>query len=133
MSLNRYERKKQINLCIRSFSEFLKKSPSHEKYQLVIAGGYDERIPENIEHHKELKKLTESLSISDKVIFKFSITNSERKELLSLAQALLYTPENEHFGIVPVEAMYMKCPVIACNTGGPKESIIHQETGFLLP
>ena len=46
---------------------------------------------------------------------------------------MLYTPENEHFGIVPVEAMYMKCIVIACNSGGPLESVAHQKTGFLLP
>ena len=46
--------------------------------------------------------------------------------------ALLYTPENEHFGMVPVEAMFMKRPVIACNSGGPLESIEDQETGFLL-
>lgn len=45
---------------------------------------------------------------------------------------LLYTPENEHFGIVPVEAMHMGCIVIACNSGGPLESIDHAKTGFLL-
>ena len=26
-------------------------------------------------------------------------------------------------GIVPVEAMYLECPVIACNSGGPMESV----------
>lgn len=53
--------------------------------------------------------------------------------MLENTQILLYTPENEHFGIVPVEAMYMKCIVIACNSGGPLESVAHQQTGFLLP
>jgi len=37
--------------------------------------------------------------------------------------ALIYTPTNEHFGIVPLEAMYMEKPVIACNSGGPTETI----------
>ena len=46
---------------------------------------------------------------------------------------LLYTPENEHFGRVPLEGMYNGCVVIACNSGGPTESIVHSETGFLLP
>ncbi len=45
---------------------------------------------------------------------------------------LLYTPENEHFGIVPVEAMYMGNIVIACNSGGPLETVDHEKTGFLL-
>ena len=48
------------------------------------------------------------------------------------AKAVLYTPSGEHFGIVPVEAMYMKCCVIAVNSGGPKESIVDGETGFLV-
>jgi alpha-1,3/alpha-1,6-mannosyltransferase len=45
---------------------------------------------------------------------------------------LLYTPANEHFGIVPIEAMHLGCVVIACNSGGPLESIEDGETGFLL-
>jgi alpha-1,3/alpha-1,6-mannosyltransferase len=53
--------------------------------------------------------------------------------LLENTQILLYTPENEHFGIVPVEAMYMGCIVIACNSGGPLESVDDKVTGFLLP
>lgn len=28
--------------------------------------------------------------------------------------------------------MYMECTVIACNSGGPLESIVHGETGYLL-
>jgi alpha-1,3/alpha-1,6-mannosyltransferase len=45
---------------------------------------------------------------------------------------LLYTPENEHFGIVPVEAMYCGCIPLACNSGGPTESIKDGVTGYLL-
>lgn len=48
---------------------------------------------------------------------------SERCSLLKHSLCLLYTPENEHFGIVPVEAMYCQTPVIACNSGGPLESV----------
>ena len=45
--------------------------------------------------------------------------------------AVLYTPSNEHFGIVPLEAMAAGRPVIACNSGGPRESVRHGETGYL--
>ena len=37
----------------------------------------------------------------------------------------------EHFGIVPLEAMAHSRPVIACNSGGPRESVQHGLTGFL--
>jgi alpha-1,3/alpha-1,6-mannosyltransferase len=39
--------------------------------------------------------------------------------------------QNEHFGIVPLEAMAAEKPVVACNSGGPKESVKHAATGFL--
>ena len=43
---------------------------------------------------------------------------------------MVYTPQNEHFGIVPLEAMARGCPVIACNSGGPLETVVHTQTGF---
>ena len=52
--------------------------------------------------------------------------------LLEHTKILLYTPENEHFGIVPVEAMYMGCIAFACNSGGPLESVKDGVTGFLM-
>ena len=45
---------------------------------------------------------------------------------------MLYTPTNEHFGIVPVEAMYCERPVIATNTGGPLETVKNEVTGYLV-
>lgn len=39
--------------------------------------------------------------------------------------------QDEHFGIVPLEAMAAQKPVIACNSGGPVETIRHEVTGFL--
>ena len=99
---------------------------------LVIAGGWDERVAENVEHEQELRKLAEDYQISDKVVFLKSISNDERLLLLENTKVLLYTPENEHFGIVPVEAMHMGCIVIACNSGGPLESVSDGETGYLL-
>ena len=62
-----------------------------------------------------------------------SISNDQRILLLENTKVLLYTPENEHFGIVPVEAMYMGCIALACNSGGPLESVEHGRTGYLMP
>jgi alpha-1,3/alpha-1,6-mannosyltransferase len=43
----------------------------------------------------------------------------------------VYTPQREHFGIVPLEAMALACPVIACKSGGPTETVLHTCTGYL--
>ena len=60
-----------------------------------------------------------------------SFSDEDKTELLRLAAAVVYTPQREHFGIVPIEAMAAHRPVIACASGGPLESIKHGETGFL--
>lgn len=96
-----------------------------------MAGGYDERVTENKEHYLELRLLCDKLGINDDVTFLRSISDSQKRILLRHCDCLLYTPDKEHFGIVPIEAMYMKCPVIACNSGGPLETVVDGKTGYL--
>lgn len=55
----------------------------------------------------------------------------ERDALLARADALLYTPDREHFGIVPIEAMNAGTPAICVASGGPLETILHGLSGFL--
>jgi alpha-1,3/alpha-1,6-mannosyltransferase len=71
------------------------------------------------------------------VLFLLNFTTFQRTALLQSASTivLLYTPENEHFGVVPVEAMVCGVPVLACNSGGPMESVLdnppEERTGWL--
>ena len=55
-SLNRYERKKNINLAIEAYADLLAKNgklkEGKDRVDLVIAGGYDIKVAENIEHKK---------------------------------------------------------------------------------
>ncbi len=147
VSLNRYERKKNIELALESLKYVKTKLVTKSKILLVIAGGYDLRVAENVEYLEELCKKSESLGLTYvnsglssmntelppncDVIFRCSISNQERQALLTNSTALIYTPSNEHFGIVPLEAMYCKTPVIAVNNGGPLETIVDNQTGFL--
>lgn len=55
----------------------------------------------------------------------------QRTLLLAACQAVVYTPQHEHFGIVPLEAMAHQRPVIAVNNGGPTESVVSGVTGYL--
>ncbi|KAH1222915.1 Alpha-1,3/1,6-mannosyltransferase ALG2 [Glycine max] len=94
-------------------------------------GGFDKRLKENVEYLEELKDLAEKEGVSNKIRFITSCSTAERNELLSECLCVLYTPKDEHFGIVPLEAMAAYKPVIACNSGGPVESIKNGVTGFL--
>lgn len=123
-------------------------------------GGYDPRLEDNIRTLNGLVERTQSSNLSFNVItppqskiaapsftgstanepdvlFLLNFTTSQRSALLqsSSTLALLYTPANEHFGIGPVEGMICGLPVLACDSGGPTESILdrppEQRTGWL--
>ncbi|KAM5343172.1 hypothetical protein ACJ41O_014138 [Fusarium nematophilum] len=145
LSINRFERKKDIGLAIKAFAAI----PEAERKvcRLILAGGYDPRVSENVQYHSELESLASSLSLDHlttstlitaldapptvPVLFLLSIPNSLKRALLRSARILLYTPANEHFGIVPLEAMLARTPVLAADSGGPVETIVDGETGWL--
>lgn len=145
LSINRYEKKKNIELAIESFA--LSHQRSTENFKLIISGGYDERVTENVEYLQELEQLATKLNLpfstvfyteylenpnstipadilNSKVIFLTSISSSLKELLLSETQMLLYTPSFEHFGIVPLEAMKLGKPVLAVKNGGPLETVV---------
>lgn len=133
LSINRYERKKNLSLAIKAFAEALRELGALErpKMHLVMAGGYDERVIENKEYYLELRQLTQSLEVNDNVTFIRSCSEGQKAGLLDSCRALIYTPSDEHFGICPLEAMFARRPVVAVNSGGPLETVVDGKTGFL--
>lgn len=132
VSLNRYERKKNIGLILRAYALIYDQYPP-ETLQVIIAGGYDTQNVENVEYRGELERLAfQELGLpKSDVVFQTSISDARRTRLLQTARCVVYTPQNEHFGIVPLEVMYAGTPVICCNSGGPLETVVDGKTGFL--
>lgn len=134
LSINRYERKKNLALALHAFRQLEQhlNRGHYERCVLVLAGGYDLRVLENVQHYDELVRLAKELGVGGRrVRFLRSPSDAEKLQLLHSCEALIYTPHNEHFGIVPVESMYMRRPVIAVNSGGPMETVINESTGYL--
>uniref|UniRef100_A0A1A9X3I4 Alpha-1,3/1,6-mannosyltransferase ALG2 n=1 Tax=Glossina brevipalpis TaxID=37001 RepID=A0A1A9X3I4_9MUSC len=136
LDINRFERKKNHSLALKSFHKLSSTLSGSDlelwkRCRLIITGGYDERVNENVEHFIELSDLISELELTENVILLRSSSDDEKFQLLRRAQCLLYTPIHEHFGIVPLEGMYMSKPVLALNSGGPTETIVHDSTGFL--
>ena len=75
--------------------------------------------------------LLRSLGLEHAVELKRNVSEAERRVLFQSASAIVYTPSYEHFGIVPLEAMAAARPVLAVGLGGPCESIVHGESGWL--
>jgi len=194
LSINRFERKKSIDIAIRAMGHLrtILSDAEFNRVHLIIAGGYDLRITENVEHHKELIDVAvevglvnsnslaktggkrrhssglpislssssaalpdfksdlasiqsiipgwspmvdepkyDQVQVGSKITFIRSFSDAQKSDLLRVCNAVIYTPQNEHFGIVPLECAAAKRPVIACNSGGPLESVVQGKTGVL--
>lgn len=129
LSLNRYERKKNVSLAIDTLRAL--KGALASRARLVVAGGWDARVPENVSHFDELRSHAAERGVGERVDFRRNVPHAEREQLMRDADVVLYTPAGEHFGIVPLEAMAAGTPVVAVDDAGPRESIVHGETGFL--
>ncbi|KAF9487208.1 glycosyltransferase family 4 protein, partial [Pleurotus eryngii] len=143
LSLNRFEKKKNVALALAAFAQ-MKTGTT----RLVIGGGYDHRLEDNIQtlaalvsaaelHFLTFNIVTPTSSntpiptfkcqhTEPDVLFVLNFTTGQRSALLTSSSTLclLYTPANEHFGIVPVEGMLCGLPVLACDSGGPTESVL---------
>jgi len=157
-SLNRYEKKKNVVLALKAYlnfmgkiSSFVKKSLSNlenedfstnkilenlkeeiDNHILIIAGGYDNQVIECREVLEELENLAIKSDFKNNIFILKNISGEERAILLNTANVMLYTPKNEHFGIVPVEGMLSGAMVMCHKSGGPLESVNDNVTGYLI-
>lgn len=138
ISVNRFEIKKNIPLAVESYASFLRIAQTHGEplrdIKLKICGRYDDTVPNSVKSLQDTRDAIGSLpsDVRKNIEIMTDISEVELLKLLSTAIAVIYTPVNEHFGIVPLEGMAAGTPVIAVDNGGPTETILHHETGSLV-
>jgi glycosyltransferase involved in cell wall biosynthesis len=118
---------KNIELGIEAFLRFRREHPGGENFSLVIAGMADRKSESYL---ASLRLLAQSAGES--VQFRLHPSDAELAGLYSSTYATLFTAFNEDWGIVPLESMAFGKPTIAVNRGGPRESVVHGVTGFLV-
>lgn len=82
--------------------------------------GYEQRIKAFIKAHR----------LDDRVLFTGRV--DAVSSVVQAMDVVLIPSENEPFGLVAIEAMAMKKPVIASDVGGLAEIVIDKETGLLV-
>lgn len=103
---------KRVDLVVETFKEL------GAKYRLKVFGdGLD------------LKRLQKIADNCHNIEFLGRVSEEEKAKLYSEAQAFI-NPQEEDFGITPVESMASGRPVIAYRKGGATETIIEGETGL---
>ncbi len=109
-------------------SAFVILAKKHLNIKLVFLGS----APPNQEQFEiSLKNKIAENKLQEQVII-FPFQNEISKFWNSIDIAVVPSTEPEPFGLVAVEAMLAKKPVIASNHGGLAEIVIDDETGFLV-
>jgi N-acetyl-alpha-D-glucosaminyl L-malate synthase BshA len=108
---------KRAEDVITSFYKIQKEIPA----KLLLVGEGPDR--------EKIGKLTKELKVEKNVLFLGNST--EVNKLLCYSDLIILPSETESFGLVALEAMAAKTPVISTNTGGLPEVNIQGITGFL--
>lgn len=119
LTVSRLTKFKNIDVLIKAYSTL-----KNNDFRLKIVGQGEEL--------DNLKKLTQKLKINSQVEFLNNISDTEIINIFQKAKLFVLCSKNEPFGIVPIEAMACGTPVIADDSGGPRETIINNKIGVLI-
>jgi glycosyltransferase involved in cell wall biosynthesis len=101
--------------------------------ELLVAGGpAPAELPCDPEAER-LRKLAAEYGVADRVRLLGAVPHEAMPALMSGADLVLSTPVYEPFGIVPLEAMACRTPVVATAVGGQLDTVLDGRTGLLLP
>ncbi len=88
--------------------------------KLVIAGGG---------YRAHLEARARDLGLKDQILFTGRVSDEDRDKLYRVADVAVYPSLYEPFGIVALEAMAAKVPVVVSDAGGLAEVVQHDVTG----
>jgi len=125
--VGRIDRNKGIDMVIDAYLKVRRDLPDTK---LEIVGGVKGSIGAEAYYPSLLSRLSQ---IKDEnILLRTDVPGSEiARTLLSSRCMASFNPE-EHYGIVPVEAMAAGTPPIVADGGGQRETVIHGETGYLV-
>ena len=120
-TIARLGKEKNIPFLLKSFQLINSKMP---ETRLIIMGDGPEK--------KNLVKEAERLGISDKVVFTGYIERADIFPLLKLSKLFIFASKTETQGLVILEALSMKVPVVAVNAMGVSSVLTDGIGGYLV-
>jgi len=98
--------------------------------ELIVAGGGEAADLRSDPEAMRLRRIARGAGVADRVRFLGRIAHCEVPKLLRDADVVVCTPWYEPFGMVPLEAMACRVPVVASAVGGLNDTILDGVTGF---
>ena len=119
VSVGRVVARKGFDFLIKSLAKI-----KNKKIRALIIGDGPEK--------ENLKKLAESLGVSDRIKFLGSISEEKKFQYFAAADVFVLSSVHEGFGIVLQEAMQVGLPIIATDNGGQVDFVKEGDNGFLV-
>jgi len=110
---------KGVQILIEAIPKILEQCP-HTKFVISGKGPYEEH----------LKHMSQSLGVNEKVLFTGFTDDHTRNMLFAASSAAVFPSLYEPFGIVALEAMATRTPVIVSEIGGLAEVVEHETDGL---
>lgn len=115
LSVARLEPLKRVAWVVQAF----RRMPQH---RLVVTSG-----------GAELEVLKQMAADAPNIHFTGWVDEGTLQDLVGRCRAVVYVPRDEDFGMSPVEAMAAGKPVLGVAEGGLLETVVHGQTGWLVP
>ena len=130
MYAGRFDKRKGIETLVRAVAQ--PEVKRHENLKLMIVGGYTPGETDGIEKDR-ITSIVKELGIEDITVFTGKVRHEELAYYYAAADVCVVPSHYEPFGLVAIEAMASRTPVIASEVGGLKFSVADNKTGFLVP
>lgn len=116
---------KGADLAIRALAEV----PPAMRPDLMIAGDISADFAD---YRAEVEELIGDLGMNQHVHFVGAQSRDQLAALMRHSLALMVPSHSETFGLVALEGAASGVPVLASSTGGLREVVVHEETGYLM-
>ena len=120
--LGRLKRYKRVDLVVEALAVLVRRGVGA---RFLIGGEGD--------HRPWLQKRVRGLGLGDRVDFLGFVPDERKRELFRRSWVHVLTSPKEGWGITNVEAAACGTPTVASDSPGLRDSVVHGETGLLVP
>lgn len=128
--VGRFDRRKGIETLVRAIAK--SRLQGSADLRLIIAGGYRPGESDGIERDR-IHSIVKDLGLDSITTFPGRLTESDLPIYYAAANVCVVPSHYEPFGLVAIEAMASRTPVVASKVGGLQFTVIPEVTGLLVP